>query len=138
MAASSEDFWAKLGQTDSKALDQLYACNQASEILGRTRRIVDRIMPQKPTPHGFWDPEGFYPSKPAKFSSATVREKYSGTHRSEGETARPHSHPCTKGRANERSSIGIWTQSFHLSAAGNQDGCLTGCQRQKASFLDLG
>tara|TARA_B100000929_G_scaffold71511_2_gene54793 strand:+ start:904 stop:1275 length:372 start_codon:yes stop_codon:yes gene_type:complete len=58
MAASSEDFWAKLGQTDSKALDQLYACNQASEILGRTRRIVDRIMPQKPTPHGFWDPEG--------------------------------------------------------------------------------
>lgn len=59
MTCSSDGFWTELAQTDPDALDRLYSCNQASEILGRTRRIVERVMPRKPTPHGFYDPEGF-------------------------------------------------------------------------------
>lgn len=30
-----------------------------STYLQRAARIVDRVLPVKPTPHGFYDPDGF-------------------------------------------------------------------------------
>jgi hypothetical protein len=33
--------------------------DEAGEILSRTTRIVRRLMPDRRTPHGFYDPQGF-------------------------------------------------------------------------------
>ena len=51
--------WLDIAERDPSAVDRVYGCQQATEILGRTRRIVDRIMPKGPVPNGFYDPEGF-------------------------------------------------------------------------------
>ena len=42
---------------DVKALRARAEANR--KILVRTKRIVDRILPSKPVPHGFDDPQGF-------------------------------------------------------------------------------
>lgn len=51
--------WLDIAERNPDAVHRVYGCEQATEILGRTRRIVDRIMPRSPVPHGFYNPEGF-------------------------------------------------------------------------------
>lgn len=54
--------FSEIAQKEPEAIHRLYACEQATEILGRTGRVVDRVMPNEPTPHGFYDFEGFIAS----------------------------------------------------------------------------
>lgn len=59
--------WLDMAKRDPEGIDRVYACEQATEILRRTRRIVARVMPSPPPVHGFYDPEGFIRS--ARLSS---------------------------------------------------------------------
>ena len=51
--------WRAMADRNPAAVERVYQCEQATEILGRTRRIVDRVMPLRATPNGYFDPEGF-------------------------------------------------------------------------------
>lgn len=51
--------WTELARTAPATVRGLYACDQAHEMFDRLNRIIDRVMPIKPTPHGFRDPYGF-------------------------------------------------------------------------------
>lgn len=48
-----------IAQRDPASVRRLYRCHQSIEALERTSRIVDRLLPVKPTPHGFFEPLAF-------------------------------------------------------------------------------
>lgn len=52
--------WEKIAETDPDTLRQIYKNSQATEILGRTAKIMRRLAPKIRTPHGFYDPVGFF------------------------------------------------------------------------------
>jgi hypothetical protein len=54
--------WQHIASRDPDSIDRILACRQSAEAIERTSRILDRVMPLRPAPGAFHDPEGFIAS----------------------------------------------------------------------------
>ena len=62
--------WERIAEKNPEAIKMLYGCQQATEILDRTAKIMRRLAPKKRVPHGFYDPAGFFES--LEYSAARI------------------------------------------------------------------
>lgn len=51
--------WKQIAQRNPEQVESIFGCYQAKEILGRTTRVIDRLMPEEPTPSFFHNPGDF-------------------------------------------------------------------------------
>lgn len=57
-----QEIWQKIARQDPKNLEIVFQCEQSTEIIERTKRIMNRIAPKTKGAHGFYDPRGFIDS----------------------------------------------------------------------------
>jgi len=54
--------WQKIAMLHPNNIEMVFQCEQSTEIIERTKRIMKRIAPKTKAAHGFYDPRGFMES----------------------------------------------------------------------------